>query len=111
MTNEFQVVFHNIDQSDAVMDAVNKRISKLERYCDQIIAGRVGGEVAVRNLGNQQIITSRDFQLPAEHITDSVLEGGIALSFLRAVLPLIAKQRSLVDEFGDVTKGDAFDQS
>ncbi|MBT8145422.1 MAG: ribosome-associated translation inhibitor RaiA [Gammaproteobacteria bacterium] len=41
MTNEFQVVFHNIDQSDAVMDAVNKRISKLERYCDQIITGRV----------------------------------------------------------------------
>jgi ribosomal subunit interface protein len=41
MTNEFQVVFHNIDQSDAVIDAVNKRISKLERYCDQIIAGRV----------------------------------------------------------------------
>lgn len=41
MTNEFQVVFHNIDQSDAIMDAVNKRISKLERYCDQIITGRV----------------------------------------------------------------------
>jgi ribosomal subunit interface protein len=41
MTNEFQVVFHNIDQSDAVIDAVNKRISKLERYCDQIITGRV----------------------------------------------------------------------
>ena len=41
MTNEFQVVFHNIDQSDAVMDAVNKRINKLERYCDQIITGRV----------------------------------------------------------------------
>jgi len=41
MTNEFQVVFHNIDQSDAVIDAVNKRIGKLERYCDQIITGRV----------------------------------------------------------------------
>ncbi|MEZ5491432.1 MAG: ribosome-associated translation inhibitor RaiA [Gammaproteobacteria bacterium] len=41
MSNEFQVVFHNIDQSDAVMDAVNKRIAKLERYCDQIITGRV----------------------------------------------------------------------
>jgi len=41
MTNEFQVVFHNIDQSDAVMDAVNKRIAKLERFCDQIITGRV----------------------------------------------------------------------
>lgn len=41
MTNEFQVVFHNIDQSNAVNDAVQKRIQKLERYCDQIITGRV----------------------------------------------------------------------
>ena len=41
MTNDFQVVFHNIDQSDAIMEAVNKRISKLERYCDQIITARV----------------------------------------------------------------------
>jgi len=41
MTNEFQVVFHNIDQSDAIADAVNKRISKLERYCDDLISGRV----------------------------------------------------------------------
>jgi ribosomal subunit interface protein len=41
MTNEFQVVFHNIDQSNAIADAVHKRIEKLERYCDQIITGRV----------------------------------------------------------------------
>jgi ribosomal subunit interface protein len=41
MSNEFQVVFHNIGHSDAIVEAVNKRISKLERYCDQIIAGRV----------------------------------------------------------------------
>ena len=41
MTNEFQVVFHNIDQTSAINDAVKKRINKLERYCDQIIAGRV----------------------------------------------------------------------
>ena len=41
MTNEFQIVFHNIDQTDALTEAVQKRISKLERYCDQIIAGRV----------------------------------------------------------------------
>ena len=41
MTNEFQVVFHNIDQTDAIADAVQKRIQKLERYCDEIIAGRV----------------------------------------------------------------------
>ena len=41
MTNEFQIVFHNIDQSDAINEAVQKRIGKLERYCDQIITGRV----------------------------------------------------------------------
>lgn len=41
MTNEFQVVFHNIDQSNAIADAVHKRIEKLERFCDQIITGRV----------------------------------------------------------------------
>ncbi len=41
MTNEIQVVFHNIEQSDALVDAVNKRIDKLERYCNQIIGGRV----------------------------------------------------------------------
>ena len=41
MSNEFQVVYHNIDQSVAINEAVQKRISKLERFCDQIIAGRV----------------------------------------------------------------------
>jgi ribosomal subunit interface protein len=41
MTNEFQVVFHNIDQSDAIIDTVNKRIEKLERFCDHILTGRV----------------------------------------------------------------------
>ena len=41
MTHEFQIVFRNIDQTDALVDAVEKRIHKLERYCDQIITGRV----------------------------------------------------------------------
>ena len=41
MTNNFQIVFHNIDQSTSVSDAVNKRVSKLQRFCDRIIAGRV----------------------------------------------------------------------
>lgn len=41
MTNEFQVVYHNIDQTEAINDAVQKRIAKLERYCDRIINGRV----------------------------------------------------------------------
>ena len=41
MPNDFQVVFHNIEQSDAIMEAVNKRIGKLERFCDQIITARV----------------------------------------------------------------------
>ena len=41
MTNEFQVVYHNIDQTEAISEAVQKRIEKLERYCDHIINGRV----------------------------------------------------------------------
>ncbi|PCJ25603.1 MAG: ribosomal subunit interface protein [SAR86 cluster bacterium] len=41
MTNEIQVVFHNIDQTDALTEAVQKRIQKLSRFCDQIINGRV----------------------------------------------------------------------
>ena len=41
MTNAFQVVFHNVDQSQALNDALQKRIAKLERFCDQIITGRV----------------------------------------------------------------------
>lgn len=41
MNNEFQIFFHNIEQTDALQDAVRKRIAKLERYCEQIISGRV----------------------------------------------------------------------
>lgn len=41
MSNEFQVVFHNIDQSAALVDNVNKRIEKLQRYSNDIIGGRV----------------------------------------------------------------------
>ncbi len=41
MHNEFQIFFHNIEQTDALRDAVRKRISKLERYCERIISGRV----------------------------------------------------------------------
>ena len=41
MTNEFQIVYHNIDQTEAISEAVQKRIDKLERYCEHIINGRV----------------------------------------------------------------------
>ena len=41
MNNDFQVMFHNIDQTTALVDAVQKRIQKLTRFCDQIIKGRV----------------------------------------------------------------------
>jgi ribosomal subunit interface protein len=41
MSNEFQIVFHNIDQSDAIIDNVNKHISKLQRYAHDILGGRV----------------------------------------------------------------------
>jgi ribosomal subunit interface protein len=41
MSNEFQVVFHNIDQSDALSESVQKRIDKLRRFSSDIIGGRV----------------------------------------------------------------------
>ncbi|MDT8427788.1 MAG: HPF/RaiA family ribosome-associated protein, partial [Pseudomonadales bacterium] len=41
MTNDFQIVFHNIDQSAAIIDNVNKRISKLQRYNSDMTGGRV----------------------------------------------------------------------
>ncbi len=41
MSNEFQVVFHNIDQSEALADNVKKRIEKLQRFSNDIIGGRV----------------------------------------------------------------------
>lgn len=41
MSNEFQIVFHNIDQSEALTDSVNKRVEKLRRYNGDIIGGRV----------------------------------------------------------------------
>ncbi|HIF75538.1 MAG TPA: ribosome-associated translation inhibitor RaiA [Gammaproteobacteria bacterium] len=41
MTNEFQVVFHNLNPTDAITEAVNKRVDKLQRFCDQIITGRI----------------------------------------------------------------------
>ena len=41
MINEFQVVFHNIDQTQALTEAVRKRLRKLTRFCDQILDGRV----------------------------------------------------------------------
>lgn len=41
MSTDFQIVFHNIDQSDAVIDNVNKRIEKLRRFSNDIMGGRV----------------------------------------------------------------------
>lgn len=41
MPNEFQIVFHNIDQSAALIENVNKRIEKLRRFSPDIIGGRI----------------------------------------------------------------------
>ncbi len=41
MSTDFQIVFHNIDQSDAIIDNVNKRIEKLRRFTNDIMGGRV----------------------------------------------------------------------
>ncbi|MDG2141661.1 MAG: HPF/RaiA family ribosome-associated protein [Gammaproteobacteria bacterium] len=41
MISDFQILFHKIDQSHALVQAVQKRINKLGRFCDQIMSGRV----------------------------------------------------------------------
>jgi ribosomal subunit interface protein len=41
MISDTQVVFRNIEHSDAVEYAVHKRLEKLERYCDEIQSLRV----------------------------------------------------------------------
>ena len=41
MISDFQILFHKIDQSSALLQAVQKRINKLNRFCDQILSGRV----------------------------------------------------------------------
>ena len=41
MSNEFQIVFHNIDQSDALTDSVNKRVEKLRQNNGYMIGRRV----------------------------------------------------------------------
>lgn len=41
MISDTQVVFRNIDHSQAIEDAVHKRVEKLERFSDQIQSLRV----------------------------------------------------------------------
>tara|TARA_B110000008_G_C16575640_1_gene406199 strand:+ start:150 stop:521 length:372 start_codon:yes stop_codon:yes gene_type:complete len=41
MISDFQILFHKIDQSSALLQAVQKRINKLNRFCDHILSGRV----------------------------------------------------------------------
>ena len=41
MISDFQILFHKIDHSHALAHAVQKRINKLERFCDHIMSGRV----------------------------------------------------------------------
>ncbi len=41
MSSDFQIVFHNIDQSDAIIENVNKRIAKLQRFRNDITGGRI----------------------------------------------------------------------
>ena len=41
MNHDVQIFFHNIEQTDALVDAVDKRLRKLARYCGHIITGRI----------------------------------------------------------------------
>ena len=41
MNHDVQIFFHNIEQTDSLVDAVDKRLQKLARYCEHIITGRI----------------------------------------------------------------------
>lgn len=49
MISDTQVVFRNIEHSDAVESAVYKRLEKLERYCDEIQSLKVTLETPHNN--------------------------------------------------------------
>ncbi len=49
MISDTQVVFRNIDHSQAVEDAVHKRLEKLGRYCDEIQSLKVTLETPHNN--------------------------------------------------------------
>lgn len=49
MISDTQVVFRNIEHSDAVEFAVQKRLQKLERYCDEIQSLKVTLETPHNN--------------------------------------------------------------
>jgi len=41
MNHDVQIFFHNIEQSNPLVDAVDKRLRKLMRYCGHILTGRI----------------------------------------------------------------------
>lgn len=57
MSNEFQIVFHNIDQSDALIDSVQKRIDKLRRFSSEIMGGRVVLDSPHNNLSKGRVFS------------------------------------------------------
>ena len=73
----------------------------------EVVAVAVGGEVAVDDLRDEQAARLRLGQLLAQRRPDARLELVVVLAVLGAELPLVAEQRRLVDEAGDVVDGDA----
>ena len=73
----------------------------------EVVAVAVGGEVAVDDLGHEQAGGLCLRELLAQLWPDPVLEVFVALALLGAELPLVAEQRRLVDEGGDVVERDA----
>ena len=85
------------------------RRSRFVRPDDQIVAVAVRREVPVNEFRHQQIVCLCLGQLVTELRTDPFLELGIALTGLRPILPLIAKQRRLVDVIRNGIDGNAAD--
>ena len=76
---------------------------------DDVVAVRVGGEVAVGHLGDEQVVGAGRGELLAERGPEPLLERRVVLAGLGAELPLVAEERRLVDIGGDVVERDALD--
>lgn len=69
MNSAFQVVFHNIDQSSALTDVVNKRVSKLRRFSNAILGGRVVLDCPHRNHHKGKVYAvSLDIHMPSREV-------------------------------------------
>ena len=73
----------------------------------EVVAGRVHREVAPRDRGHEPALGLRAVELGAQGRADPRLELVVGLAALGPELPLVAEERGLVDEPGDLVERDA----